>query len=644
MKGIISPKNIINLTSNNKILPANKLDKNIITNSVINQNNGYSNNFKKTFSNNKNDKKVKIESINLEYSSEKNKNYFKNLKDKIFSPINLDLSKNETKTKNLLLEITNKLNLNLTTKNSKKTLNNNINDKMKEFQSIKKISDTKIKYLPEKQKSISQKKTLILDLDETLIHSGFKSFISKEDISFNMEFDGKEHKIYVLKRPYLDEFLDKMSKLYEIVIFTASISNYANPLLNKLDKKKLISHRLFREHCTLAGNLFIKDLRKIGRELKDVIIIDNNPISYLYNKDNGIPIISWHSCRSDKELFKLIPLLELLSNVEDVRVFIRRVINGNFVNYSEVNKIIKNKKNRNGNFNNHNNINESNININTNNKSFVSENQKASSVDKNNEINSIKKIKIFNNINHNILLNNNVDKRKRINLSFSNHKFSNYYFNANERNSIREKIRESLNGDFGNRENKNLFEDKEYLEKYNNFYDLNSYSIKKSYIDLEKNEKLILPSNKYSKSLNNYKKNKNTFYNKLKEIKDKVYNDENERNSYSKFEHYHKFSLGISYRENNNNLNYLTSPSRTLGKKNCSLNNSHKNLQNIFKNYTTKVATIYLEDKKNKLNNNYSFISLTNRSFSNERNYSKNLKPKYKSSNGIYIKKNNNDI
>ena len=357
MKGIISPKNIINLTSNNKILPANKLDKNIITNSVINQNNGYSNNFKKTFSNNKNDKKVKIESINLEYSSEKNKNYFKNLKDKIFSPINLDLSKNETKTKNLLLEITNKLNLNLTTKNSKKTLNNNINDKMKEFQSIKKISDTKIKYLPEKQKSISQKKTLILDLDETLIldldetliHSGFKSFISKEDISFNMEFDGKEHKIYVLKRPYLDEFLDKMSKLYEIVIFTASISNYANPLLNKLDKKKLIAHRLFREHCTLAGNLFIKDLRKIGRELKDVIIIDNNPISYLYNKDNGIPIISWHSCRSDKELFKLIPLLELLSKCDDVRTIIKKVVNGNYVNYHEVNKLLNPKINKNNN-------------------------------------------------------------------------------------------------------------------------------------------------------------------------------------------------------------------------------------------------------------------------------------------------------
>ena len=156
-----------------------------------------------------------------------------------------------------------------------------------------------------------------------------------------MQFDGKQHTIHVLKRPYVDEFLDKMSKLYEIVIFTASISDYANPLLNKLDPRRRICHRLFREHCTSSGNLFIKDLRKVGRDLKDTIIIDNNPISYLYNKDNGIPIISWHSCRSDKELFKLIPLLELLSNVDDVRIIIKKVVNGSFINYTEVNKLIK---------------------------------------------------------------------------------------------------------------------------------------------------------------------------------------------------------------------------------------------------------------------------------------------------------------
>jgi RNA polymerase II subunit A small phosphatase-like protein len=72
----------------------------------------------------------------------------------------------------------------------------------------------------------------------------------------------------------VDEFLERMSKHYEIVIFTASISPYANPLIDKLDTRRYVSHRLFREHCVHTSGVFIKDLKKIGRDLKDVIIVD----------------------------------------------------------------------------------------------------------------------------------------------------------------------------------------------------------------------------------------------------------------------------------------------------------------------------------------------------------------------------------
>ena len=666
MKGIITPKNIINLSSNHKILPANVIDKKTMLIRPIIESNIENNSYKSKESllknNNyskRNDNKSKIESINLKLNSDKKKQYFQNLKDKIFSPGDLEPIKTEPKTQKILSELKKKLNFN---SNNKNTSNNKINEKtiLNELKSLtnKITNPNNIKYLPEKQNYLSKKKTLILDLDETLVHSAFKSFYSKEDIVFNMQFDGKQHTIHVLKRPYVDEFLDKMSKLYEIVIFTASISDYANPLLNKLDPRRRICHRLFREHCTSSGNLFIKDLRKVGRDLKDTIIIDNNPISYLYNKDNGIPIITWHSSQSDNELIKMIPLLEFLSKVDDVRIVIQKVVNGNYINYTEVNKLIKK--------NCLNNIKINNDDKNDDNKNIFNLDNiiLRASTYKDKSINNIKKqntIKNNNNNNNNTIINS---SHKNNNLSRINHQFTNYYFNNNERNSIGDKIRESLNGDFENRQISNLFEDKVYQEKYNNFYDPKSYSISskgtKSFIEIENKEELILPSNNYltssTKNLNIKKKNKKIFYNKLTEMKEKVNNDDNERISTSKINHYHQFSIGISNRENNNNydLNSMTLPSRSSDKKNFSLNNSHKNLHDSkFKNYTTKVATINLQDndigingnnkkiERNKTVENLSLLfnnnlnSLTNRNYSSERNFSNVFKEKFKSPNGI---------
>ena len=189
---------------------------------------------------------------------------------------------------------------------------------------------------------LDKRKTLVLDLDETLIHSAFEPFRPKDDIKLRMKIKSEEYDIHVLKRPYLDKFLSIVTQKYEVVIFTASISDYANPLLDQLDPYKKISYRLFREHCTKTDNgLFIKDLNKLGRNLKDVIIIDNNPVSYTYNKMNGLPILTWHSIQTDNELIKLIPLLLYLTNVDDIRPIINKVVNGYYVNYKEVNKIIR---------------------------------------------------------------------------------------------------------------------------------------------------------------------------------------------------------------------------------------------------------------------------------------------------------------
>ena len=73
-----------------------------------------------------------------------------------------------------------------------------------------------------------------------------------------------------------------MSINYEIVMFTASLSKYAEPLYGKLDKKKVTSCLLYREHCTFYNGLFVKDMARLGRSLSDVIIIDNSPTSFLF--------------------------------------------------------------------------------------------------------------------------------------------------------------------------------------------------------------------------------------------------------------------------------------------------------------------------------------------------------------------------
>ena len=99
--------------------------------------------------------------------------------------------------------------------------NNYINqdERLFSFSPNKIIKD---KILPPKEKN--NKKTLVLDLDETLVHSGFQPFIPSSDIILKITLDNNIHNIYVLIRPGIEEFIQKMSEIYEIIIFTASLS------------------------------------------------------------------------------------------------------------------------------------------------------------------------------------------------------------------------------------------------------------------------------------------------------------------------------------------------------------------------------------------------------------------------------------
>ncbi|KAG7446381.1 NLI interacting factor [Guyanagaster necrorhizus] len=162
------------------------------------------------------------------------------------------------------------------------------------------------------------RKCLILDLDETLVHSSFRA-VQNADFIVPVEIEYTWHQFHVLKRPGVDAFLKKMGELYEVVVFTASLSKYADPVLDKLDIHQAVAHRLFRESCYSHNGNYVKDLSQLGRAITDTIILDNSPASYIFHPNNAVPVSSWFNDPHDAELVDLIPFLIDLTSVPDVR-------------------------------------------------------------------------------------------------------------------------------------------------------------------------------------------------------------------------------------------------------------------------------------------------------------------------------------
>jgi len=122
-----------------------------------------------------------------------------------------------------------------------------------------------------------------------------------------------------------------MSKYYELIVFTASLSKYADPLVDILDPKRLCVYRLFREHCTYYNNSYVKDLTRIGRPMENIVILDNSPIAYLFQPENALPILSWYEDMRDRELYRFMPVLERLAYVDDLRRYLPKLVTDNQV-------------------------------------------------------------------------------------------------------------------------------------------------------------------------------------------------------------------------------------------------------------------------------------------------------------------------
>jgi RNA polymerase II subunit A small phosphatase-like protein len=149
-------------------------------------------------------------------------------------------------------------------------LNNHEGLLEKHYQALKTFATCPSPYLT---KPASKRYTLVLDLDETLVHS-----------------HRDKQRLEIFMRPFLKQFLEVMARNYELVVFTSSMPDYSEGIIAQLPH---VAHRLYRYHTTRLRHRHIKDLSRLGRPLEAVVMVDNEEENFVLQKENGIRIAEW---------------------------------------------------------------------------------------------------------------------------------------------------------------------------------------------------------------------------------------------------------------------------------------------------------------------------------------------------------------
>ncbi|KFY79732.1 hypothetical protein V499_01318 [Pseudogymnoascus sp. VKM F-103] len=161
------------------------------------------------------------------------------------------------------------------------------------------------KLLPDVDPSFGRPYTLVLSLEDLLIHSEWS----------------REHGWRMAKRPGVDYFLRYLSQYYELVIFTSVPWAIGEPVIKKLDPYHVVTWPLFREATMYRKGEYVKDLSYLNRDLSKVIILDTSKAHTEEQPENAIIMPKWKGDSKDKELVSLIPFLEYIPTmaVPDVR-------------------------------------------------------------------------------------------------------------------------------------------------------------------------------------------------------------------------------------------------------------------------------------------------------------------------------------
>ena len=194
---------------------------------------------------------------------------------------------------------------------------NNINDLDKNYK-INKTNNDKL-YIDYLKNKISppflpipcnKNYTLVLDITNTLI---------------NIKYADPQGQILIPNlRPGIFSFLNAVKPLYELVAFSSETKEFSDVILNEIEKnKKFFDFKLYKDHCTLYKNRFVKDITKLGRDIRKIIIVDDDENNFVLNKENGIKIKSFlgEENNTDTALFELKKILILFERMglDDVR-------------------------------------------------------------------------------------------------------------------------------------------------------------------------------------------------------------------------------------------------------------------------------------------------------------------------------------
>lgn len=183
------------------------------------------------------------------------------------------------------------------------------------------------------------KKILVLDLDETLIHADFDEEFSPDEYDTIIQFKAKNEEEKKEKNiedsDSTKHFLEEVNKYFEVGIFTASVKEYADAVISFLDpENKLIKFRLYRTNCINYNDAFtVKDLRIFKNvDLKKIVLLDNSMYSFAAQINNGILINSFINDKEDNELFNALNyLVNFILPAKDVRE-----VNEQFYNFRQI--------------------------------------------------------------------------------------------------------------------------------------------------------------------------------------------------------------------------------------------------------------------------------------------------------------------
>mmetsp|Transcript_88355 Transcript_88355/g.171094 ORF Transcript_88355/g.171094 Transcript_88355/m.171094 type:complete len:446 (+) Transcript_88355:160-1497(+) len=185
---------------------------------------------------------------------------------------------------------------------------------------------------------------VVLDMDECLIHSIFNEGVTPGRVAYGRASSGPPHaaaaahavesfpltmldraKCLVNKRPRVDWFLEQVSSRFDTYVMTAGTRDYAEPLLDVLDPNRVLKGRFYRDSCVFHEGHYFKDLRLVDEDPRRVLLVDNNPASFVLCPANGIPVVSFYDDPQDRGLEGVLAVLLQLEAERDVRRPLRQM-------------------------------------------------------------------------------------------------------------------------------------------------------------------------------------------------------------------------------------------------------------------------------------------------------------------------------